>query len=90
MKRQIEIFTANCPVCEPIVILVKEMACSFCEVTVYNLSEQPETKERIGKVKNYNITSLPAIAVDGELLSCCKGNMISKEALAKAGIGKAI
>lgn len=36
-KRQIEIFTAGCPVCEPAVALVKEMTCPDCEVTVHNL-----------------------------------------------------
>ena len=40
MKRQIEVFTAGCPVCEPVVKMVKEMACDSCEVTVYNLAEQ--------------------------------------------------
>ena len=30
MKRQIEIFTAGCPVCEPVVQLVKETAGKDC------------------------------------------------------------
>ena len=32
MKRQIEIFTAGCTVCEPVVHLVKETAGKDCEV----------------------------------------------------------
>ncbi|MFV8326867.1 thioredoxin family protein [Flavobacterium sp. ZS1P14] len=90
MKRQIEVFTAGCPVCEPVVKLVKEMACSSCEVTIYNLAEQCDSKVCVDKMKEYNITSLPAVAVNGELLSCCKGNEVSKEALAAAGIGQTI
>ncbi len=90
MKRQIEVFTAGCPVCEPVVKTVKEMTCDSCEVTVYNLVEQCESKVCLDKIKEYNITSLPAVVVNGELLSCCKGNGVSKEVLAAAGIGKAI
>lgn len=90
MKRQIEVFTAGCPVCEPVVKIVNEMACDSCEVTVYNLVEQCDSKVCVDKMKEYNITSLPAVAVNGELLSCCKGNEVSKEALAAAGIGQTI
>lgn len=90
MKRQIEVFTAGCPVCDPVVKMVKEMACSSCEVTVYNLAEQCETKECIAQIKKYNITSLPAVAVNGALLSCCKNKGVSKEELVAAGIGQPI
>lgn len=90
MKRQIELFTAGCPVCEPVVKMVNEMACDSCEVTVYNLVEQCDSKVCIDKMKEYNITSLPAVAVNGKLLSCCQNRGVSKEELVAAGIGKAI
>lgn len=35
-KRQVEV-TAGCPICEPAVRLVEELACPDCEVTVYDL-----------------------------------------------------
>ncbi len=89
MKRQIEVFTAGCPVCEPVVKTVKEMTCASCEVTVYNLVEQCESKICVDKMKEYNITSLPAVVVNGKLLSCCKGR-VAEEDLAAAGVGKAI
>lgn len=90
MKRQVEVFTAGCPVCEPVVKTVKEMACDSCELTIYNLVEQCEDKVCIDKMKKYNITSLPAVTVNGQLLSCCQNNGVSKEELAAAGIGKAV
>ena len=34
-KRKVEIFTAGCPVCEPVVAMVKELACDNCEVHVH-------------------------------------------------------
>ncbi|WKZ77536.1 MAG: thioredoxin family protein [Candidatus Kapaibacterium sp.] len=90
MKRQIEVFTAGCPVCEPVVKTVKEMACDSCEVTVYNLVEQCDDKVCVDKMKKYNITSLPAVAVNGKLHACCENRGVSKEELAAAGIGKTI
>jgi hypothetical protein len=88
-KRKIELFTAGCAVCEPVVEMVKAMACSSCEVVTYNLSEPCETKVCLEKVKAYGIKALPAIAVNGELLSCCQNKGISAEELQRAGIGKA-
>lgn len=90
MKRQIEVFTAGCPVCEPTVKTVKEMACDSCDVTVYDLVKQCDDKVCVDKMKEYNITSLPAVAVNGKLLACCQNRGVSKEELAAAGIGKAI
>lgn len=42
-KKIIEVFTSGCPLCEPVVKLVKETACSNCEVIVYNLNELCDT-----------------------------------------------
>jgi len=83
MKRQIEIFTAGCPVCEPVVQLVKDIASTNCEITIHNLSE--DSHDAI--CKKYTIKRLPAVAVDGKLLECCKNIAITKENLIGAGIG---
>jgi len=66
------------------------MACDSCEVIVYNLAEQCDSKVCVDKIKEYNITSLPAVAVNGKLLSCCKDRGVSKEELIAAGVGKAV
>ena len=47
------------------------MACDSCEVTVYNLVEQCNSKVCVDKMKEYNFTSLRAVAVDEKLLACC-------------------
>jgi len=88
MKRQIEIFTAGCPVCESTVKMVQELACGNCEITTYDLVRQCDSKTCIAKIKEYGIRQIPAIAVNGKLLNCCKTNAISKEALIEAGIGQ--
>jgi len=87
MRRQIEIFTAGCPVCEPVVALVKETACENCEITIYNLSEPCESKICIAKMDTYGVKRLPAIAVDGKLIGCCTNVAITKNDLVAAGIG---
>ena len=89
-KRKIEVFTAGCTVCEPVVEMVKSMACSDCEVIVYNLAEPCESKECIEKAKTYGIKALPAVAVNGKLLSCCQNKGVSEAELRSAGIGQRV
>lgn len=88
-KRTVEVFTAGCPVCQPTVDLVNELACDSCEVTVYDLNKGCDTMECREKAEKYGITKLPAIAVNGSLLDCCKTGSITKDALIAAGIGQA-
>jgi hypothetical protein len=89
-KRKIELFTAGCAVCEPVVEMVKSMACGSCDVIIYNIAEPCDTKESLGKIKSYGIKALPAIAVNGKLLSCCQSKGISVDELRNAGIGQPV
>jgi hypothetical protein len=86
MKRQIEIFSAGCPVCGPVIDMVKQMACGSCEVTVIDFSKD-ERPEQVAKIRSYGINRLPAIAVNGKLLDCCIDKGITREQLEAAGIG---
>lgn len=86
-KRKIEVFTAGCSVCEPVVEMVKSMACSDCDVVVYNLAET-KGNEAADKVKTYGIKALPAVTVNGKLLSCCQNKGVSEAELRSAGIGQ--
>jgi hypothetical protein len=86
-KKKVEVFTSGCPVCSPVVEMVQSLACNDCEVTVYDVAEQCDSKECSTKVNEYGIKTLPAVAVDGALLSCCQGEGITREALEGAGIG---
>ncbi len=83
MKKQVEIFTAGCPVCEPVVQLVKDTAGVNCDITIHNLSEDHNDAIR----KKYALTRLPSVAVDGKLIDCFKNSAITKEDLIGAGIG---
>jgi MerR family mercuric resistance operon transcriptional regulator len=87
-KRLIEVFTAGCYVCEKAVNEIKALACPNCEVKVYDLNKKCETGECEVKAKQYGVNSLPAVAIDGKLVSCCTNRGIDIEALKKAGLGQ--
>lgn len=78
-KRQIEIFTADCPLCDETVQMVQELACPSCEVSVYNLREERE------KAQQYGVNAVPAIAVNGTLVLTGKPN---REQLQAIGVGQ--
>ena len=82
-KRQVEVFTAGCPVCEPVVQLVQEMACPDCQVTIHDLRHSGADK-----AAEYQIAAVPAVVVDGNLASCCQHGGPNREDLAAAGIGQ--
>lgn len=88
MKRNVEVFTANCPLCEPVVKMVKELGCNDCDITVYDLVKQCEDKTCLDKVSEYQIKKVPAITVDGKLLECCQNQEITRNSLVEAGIGQ--
>lgn len=81
-KRRVEVFTAGCPVCEPAVNMVEDLACPDCEVTVYQLQERGADK-----ATEYGIKTVPAVVVDGRVVSCCDNRGPSDAELHAAGIG---
>lgn len=84
-KRLIEVFTAGCSVCEGAVQQVKDLACDNCEVVVYDLNKGCDTNECEIKAKQYGVKSVPAVAINGKLVS---SNGIDIDALKAAGLGQ--
>jgi glutaredoxin len=82
-KRKVEVFTAGCPVCEPAVQLVHEMACPDCDVTVYDLREG-----NAEAAASYGIKTVPAVVVDGRVVSCCDNRGPVRAELSAVGIGR--
>ncbi|HHT9133279.1 MAG TPA: thioredoxin family protein [Candidatus Avalokitesvara rifleensis] len=89
-KRKIEIFTASCVLCEQTVEMVQGLACPSCEVVVYDLVRQCGSKECLDKVRDYGISRVPTIVVDGKIAECCTGSRPSIEALKAAGVGSCL
>lgn len=87
-RRRVEVFTAGCPLCEDAVRLVTSLACPRCEVQVYDLREGCATNECREKAARYGVTAVPAVAVNGTLLDCCRPSLIDAPMLRAAGIGQ--
>lgn len=87
-KRRVDVFTASCPLCQDAVRLVTSLACPSCEVQVYDLLEGCATNECREKAARYGVTAVPAVAVNGILLDCCRREPITADRLIAAGISQ--
>ncbi len=85
-KRKIEVFSAGCPACESAIELVKSLSCPSCEVTVLDMND----KEVATRASHLGVNSVPAVAIDGELASCCHASGPDRATLEAAGLGRAI
>ncbi|TDY02841.1 thioredoxin family protein [Thiohalophilus thiocyanatoxydans] len=83
-KRQIEIFSAGCPVCQETIDLVNQLACSSCEISVLAMHDS----ENAARAKSLGVRSVPAVAVNGELVACCRDRGVDAASLKAAGIGQ--
>jgi len=82
--RKIQIFSTGCPRCEEALELVNRIACPSCDVEVIDAS----TGDGKARAERAGIQGTPAVAVDGELASCCVGGGAPTEsALRAAGVG---
>lgn len=84
-KRRIEIFSAGCPACEDTIALVHRIACPSCDVQVLDMKDTAVAT----RAKALGVRSVPAVAIDGNLASCCQGRGPSEDELRQAGIGQA-
>ncbi len=85
-KRTVEIFTAGCPVCDETVRMVEGLVCPSCELVIHELRTDPAA---VAKARQYGITRLPAVVVDGTLAECCRQEPVSAAALRALGVGVA-
>lgn len=89
-KRKVEVFTAGCPVCDPAVKMVRDLACPSCDVHVHDLNKGCETDECRMEAKKHGLKTVPAVVVNGMVVSCCQNVGPDKEELRSAGIGTAL
>lgn len=83
-KRQVEIFSAGCAVCDDTVALVKDLACASCEVTVLDMQD----RDVAARAKSLGVSSVPAVVIDGTLADCCAGRGPDEATLRAAGLGQ--
>lgn len=85
-KRKVEVFSAGCPACEPTVQLVKSLACPSCDVQVLNMN----SPDVAAKAKQYGVTSVPAVVINGKLADCCSATGPEEATLRTEGLGGAL
>lgn len=83
-QRNVEIFSAGCPICGEVVQMVREMACESCDIHVLNVNEDAVAQ----RASDLGVRSVPAVAIDGTLASCCTDRGVDEAALQAAGIGQ--
>ncbi len=81
---KVEVFTAGCKFCNNVETQVKEVVAGNHELVIYNLGNTDTYDEYSKKAEAYGIKTLPAVVVDGSLLSSCKQNGFRKEQLVAA------
>lgn len=72
---------AKCACCE----CCECCECACCKVLVYNVLTD---KEALAKAQAYGVKALPSVAVNGQLLGCCRDKGVSEKELRNAGVGK--
>jgi hypothetical protein len=82
IKQEIELFISGCPVCDEAVDLIRGLACNECEVSVLDMHDVQVAKH----AKELGVQSIPAVALDGTLATCCAGQGISEASLRDAGL----
>ena len=81
--RKVEVFTAGCSLCDDAVQLVQSLACPSCSVEVLDMKDELAQ----AKARQYGVTRVPAVAVNGTLADCCRGGAIDSETLRALGVG---
>lgn len=84
-QRKVEVFSAGCPACLTAIELVNRLACNSCEVSILDMNDIDVAK----RARGLGVRSVPAVAIDGRLASCCSGAGVEEPALLAAGLGQA-
>lgn len=82
-KRQVEVFTAGCPVCDDTIELIRRIACESCQVTVIDVRDSAVAR----RAQTLGVRSVPAVAVSGTLADCCRSGPTEAD-LRRAGVGQ--
>lgn len=84
-KRKVEVFSAGCPACQTAIELVNRLSCDSCEVAIFDMNDVNVVK----RARDLGVRSVPAVAINGQLVSCCAAGGIDERALRSAGLGQA-
>lgn len=86
MSKKVEVFSAGCNACDSLVQLVQEIASSDCEVSVLDMQDQSIAE----RAKTLGIKTIPAVAINGILATCCSNGGYNEATLRSLGLGVSI
>lgn len=81
--RIVEVFSAGCQICESAIEMVRNMSCPSCKIKIMNMKDKRAEK----RAAELGIRTIPAIAVNGRLVSCCDTRGPNVLVLKASGIG---
>ncbi len=84
-KRIVDIFSAGCTACQDTIDLVNQIACTSCEINILDMHDQDVAT----RAKSLGVRSVPAVAINGQLVNCCKGRGVDESMLRAVGLGTA-
>lgn len=84
-KRKVEVFSAGCSLCQNAIELVNRIACGSCDVSILDMNDINVAK----RARDLGVRTLPAVAINDQLASCCHGTGVEEQALRAAGLGHA-
>ena len=82
--RAVTVFSAGCPICEETLAHIRALACPSCDLEVVDVHD-PSGAER---ARSLGVGAVPAVAIDGELVSCCGAGGPDMATLQEAGLGR--
>lgn len=80
MKHKIEIFSAGCKACQDTIAIVRKLAGSEHEIVVHDMHQDAVAS----RAAQHGIKSVPAVAIDGKLATCCAGRGVEESTLRQA------
>lgn len=63
MRKMIEVFTADCPLCKDTLKIIKQISCAECEI----IERRCPGSVCCEPAKNYAVKSVPTVVVDGKI-----------------------
>jgi glutaredoxin 3 len=83
-KPKIEVFSAGCPLCLQAIDMVRREAGSSSEIIIRNMTDARD----FGRATALGVRSVPAVAIDGKLVS--SGGGVNIQTLRDAGLVRAL
>lgn len=77
MGKRIEVFTADCPLCNDTLELIRKEACSECEI----IEKRCSGDECCQPAKDYGIKAVPTVVVDDKIRFVGKPSLVEIKSL---------